>query len=259
MLTGLGGAYLPSSRLKNKVIRPIMNALYRIAFASADGIIFHNKDDRAYLASFRTIPRSRRTYIVNGSGIDLHQFSRKPLPDTNNGLTFLMITRLIRAKGIEEYCRAAQSLKAKWPNARWRLVGPEESGANSLPLEELKSYGDAVDYLGATTDVRPALGACHVYVLPSYGEGMPRTVLEALAIGRPIITTDARGCRETVDPNKNGFLVPPGDSVALAGAMERFLENPEQLELMAALSYQIALDKFDVNRVNEEMVRALGV
>ncbi|GBF27312.1 N, N'-diacetylbacillosaminyl-diphospho-undecaprenol alpha-1,3-N-acetylgalactosaminyltransferase [bacterium MnTg02] len=259
MLTGLGGVYLQSAKLKHRAIRPIMNALYRIAFACADGIIFHNKDDRAHLASFRTIPRSRRTYVVNGSGVDLQEFSRQPLPSTNNGLTFLMITRLVRTKGIEEYCRAAQSLKAKWPNARWRLVGPEESGPNSLSLEELKSYGDTVDYLGPTMDVRPALNACHVYVLPSYGEGMPRTVLEALATGRPIITTDARGCRETVEPNKNGFLVPPGDSTALAAAMERFLENPEQLEFMAALSYQIALEKFDVNQVNDEMVRALGV
>lgn len=259
MLTGLGGVYLQNMSLKHRVIRPIMNALYRIAFSGADAIIFHNKDDQAHLASLRTIPPQRPTYVVNGSGVDLEQFTRQPLPSTNNGLTFLMIARLIRGKGIEEYCSAAQHLKAKWPKARWCLVGPEESGTNSLPLKALEPYRLCVDYLGPATDVRPALGDCHVYVLPSYGEGMPRTVLEALATGRPVITTDTTGCRETVVPDQNGFLVPPRDSVALASAMERFLENPRQLEAMATESYRIAMREFDVNRVNDEMVRALGV
>ncbi len=259
MLTGLGGVYLQNISFKNRLLRPVMNTLYRAAFSGADAIIFHNDDDRAHLASIRTLPKFRPTYVVNGSGVDLQEFPRQPLPSINGGLTFLMIARLVHGKGILEYCRAAQSLKARWPNARWCLVGPEETGANGLSLEDLQAFKDFVDYLGPAGDVRPALGNCHVYVLPSYGEGMPKTVLEALATGRPVITTNTAGCRETVVPGRNGIVVPPRDADALAQAMERFLKEPRQLRAMAAESRRIAHEKFDVDLVNNEMMRALGI
>ncbi|MGI9387003.1 MAG: glycosyltransferase family 4 protein [Methyloligellaceae bacterium] len=259
MLTGLGAVYLDDVSVKNRLLRPIMNMLYRVAFSGADAIIFHNKDDRAYLSSLRALPEQRPTYVVNGSGVDLEQFSFQPLPDTTNGLNFLMISRLIRGKGIEEYCQAARALKAEWPNSRWRLLGPEDPGSMGLSLKDLRAYEDCVDYLGPANDVRPALNACHVYVLPSYGEGMPRTILEALATGRPVITTDATGCRETVTPGLNGILIPPRNYKALAAAMQRLLQTPNHLEAMATESHRIARQDFDVNRVNDKMIQALGI
>jgi glycosyltransferase involved in cell wall biosynthesis len=175
--------------------------------------------------------------------------------------TFLLIARLLRDKGIVEYVEAAKRLRAGHPNARFRLLGPMDpnpAGLSADVLERWRAEG-AIEYLGEAADVRPHLRACTVYVLPSYREGMPRTVLEAMAVGRAIVTTDAPGCRETVVEGENGFLVPPRDVGALADAMRRFIVEPGLAIAMGQRSRAIALQRFDVHRVNAVMLEAMGL
>ena len=211
------------------------------------------------MTEFGCVPERLPAVVVRGSGVDLDRYTEQPLPAISRGLTFLMISRLVRYKGVGEYCAAAWQLKSVSPASRWLLVGPEESGPAGFPRRELERYEDAVTYLGPTDDVRPYLKDCHVYVLPSYGEGMPRTVLEALATGRPVIATDTRGCRETVQHDINGLLVPVGDADALADAMSAILKRPDWIPRMARKSRLLAEAEFDVKRVNETMLGALGL
>jgi len=258
MVTGLGYAFLEGGGPKATAIRQATKMLYRRAFRASDAIIFHNVDDRGVLIDMGCVPPGHPTHVVRGSGVDLQHFAQQPMPPHKDGLTFLMIARLVGYKGIAEYCEAARQLAPEAPTARWKLIGPVEYGPAGYPLSEVSKNG-AVDYLGPADDVRPHLARAHVYVLPSYGEGMPRTVLEALATGRPVITTDARGCRETVEPGRNGLLVPPGDANALAGAMAQMLEKPDSLAKMGQESRAIAEREFDVKQVNQAMMRALGL
>lgn len=259
MLTGLGYAFLPGGGLKRRVVREASKRLYRNALKGCHGVIFHNSDDYDVLRKAGCVPSDLPVTIVDGSGVDLRTFAALPLPSAGGGLTFLMISRLLRNKGVIEYCAAAGELTERAPTARWLLVGPEESGPAGLAADQLAASGGAVTYVGAVDDVRPYLAQCHVYVLPSYGEGMPRTVLEALATGRPVITTDARGCRETVADGVNGLLVPVGDAAGLANAMETFLKRPDLIPAMAKESRRLAEDRFDVRKVNAAMLTALGL
>jgi len=259
MLTGLGYAFLTGGGAKQKLVRRVSTALYGRAFARAHAAIFHNADDAQVLIDLGCVPPELPVHIVSGSGVDLAQFPSTPLPAMGNGLTFLMIARLVGYKGVREYCEAARSLKPRFPESQWLLVGPEESGPAGFPKTELSKYAESVAYLGAADDVRPHLQRCHVYVLPSYGEGMPRTVLEALATGRPIITTDTRGCRETVAEDSNGILVQIENSAALANAMKAMLEHPDRLAEMGVRSRSLAEERFDVHRVNQAMMDALGI
>lgn len=257
MITGLGYAFLEGGGVKGAFVRALMTRLYRQALRASDGVIFHNADDAKMMKDLGVVPPGLRVTVVRGSGVDLAHYEPRPLPSATDRLTFLMITRLVRYKGVAEYCEAARLLRREGANARFLLVGPEEPGPAGFPLSELEAYSDAVTWLGPRDDVRQTIADAHVYVLPSYGEGMPRTVLEAMAMARPIITTDARGCRETVRDGVNGRLVPIRDPRALAGAMREMISCPECLGAMGAESRRLAEAEFDVARVNAAMLKAL--
>lgn len=201
--------------------------------------------------------------VVNGSGVDLASFAVKPLPDgaAQGAVRFLFIGRLLGDKGAREYAEAARLLKRNHPQVRCALVGWIDSNPNAITQEELDAWlvDGSIEFLGRLADVRPAIAACSVYVLPSYREGTPRTVLEAMAMGRAIITTDAPGCRETVVPGDNGFLVPVQDVNALAQAMRRFVEDPALQLSMGARSRKMAEDKYDVHKVNAMMLAGMWV
>ncbi len=259
MVTGLGYAFLDGGGLKADLIRRVTAALYARAFAVSHCAVFHNADDRAVLAETGCLPASLPTVVVRGSGVDLDHFALQPMPPLDQAPTFLMIARLVRYKGIAEYCTAADMVKSQLPSARFLLAGPEESGPAGFPVSELEAAGSAVSYLGPVDDVRPLLAQAHIYVLPSYGEGMPRTVLEALAIGRPVITSDARGCRETVVAGKNGLLVAPRSAEALARAMSELAARGDKLTAMGRESRRLAETTFDVRKVNAAMLEALGL
>ncbi len=175
--------------------------------------------------------------------------------------TFLLIARLLGDKGVREYVEAVRRIKARYPDVVFRLVGWIDENPNAIREQELNDWVSegVVEYLGRLSDVRPAIADCTVYVLPSYREGTPRTVLEAMAMGRPIITTDAPGCRETVVDGENGFLVPVKAVDELVSAMEKFVLFPGLVEKMGRRSREIAEAKYDVNAVNAVMLREMGI
>lgn len=253
LITGLGFAFSDDGGFKRRLSRVVAGHLYRRALARATSIIFQNPDDRAFFRE-KGITRHDDAFVVNGSGIDLAHFTPAPLPETP---IFLMIARLLVAKGVREYAAAAATVKARHPQARFRLVGYLDPSPDGVTQSEIDSWAGAVDFVGRLDDVRPALAAARVYVLPSsYREGTPRSSLEAMAMGRAIVTTDVPGCRETVVDGVNGLLVPGRDATALAAAMERFVADPELAERMGRESRRIAEEKFNVHHVNAAILAA---
>jgi glycosyltransferase involved in cell wall biosynthesis len=197
--------------------------------------------------------------VVNGSGVDIQEYGHAGLPE--GPVVFLMIARLLVAKGVREYVQAAKHLRAEFPSARFLLAGWLDEGPDSVGAKELAAWEDegAVEYLGRLADVKPALRGCSAYILPSYREGTPRTVLEAMSIGRAIITTDAPGCRETVIDGHNGYLVPVRSVQPLSDAIRRLLDSPEDLKRMGDASRRLAEEKYDVKKVNAVMLREMGI
>lgn len=257
LITGAGYAFTGGSEPKRLVSRAAAALLYRAALKRSDVIIFQNYDDERLFRDLRLVPRDCETHIVNGSGIDLEHFAPVGLPRRP---AFLMISRLLKDKGIREFAQAAKRLKAEHPDVPIALVGFLDPSPDSLTrgeLDELIRCG--IEFKGRLADVRPAIADCSVYVLPSYREGTPRSVLEAMAMGRPVITTDAPGCRETVSDGVNGFLVPPRDAKALHDAMVRFVNDHGLAAPMGLQSRQIAESKYDVREINRTMLQLCGL
>lgn len=258
LVTGLGYVFMDGALLRKRVIRWIACHLYRWALQGSEQIFFQNPDDQEEFARLGILAPDARVCLVNGSGVDLARYREAPVAD---GPTFLMIARLLRDKGVVEYVQAAILVKARYPEARFILVGGLDPNPAAISNEEIEAWvaAGAIEYWGELSDVRPALASCSVYVLPSYREGTPRTVLEAMAVGRAIITTDAPGCRETVEQGGNGFLVPVRNADSLAEAMFRLIETPELVCAMARRSREIAKEKYDVKKVNAMMLKAMGL
>lgn len=259
LITGLGYAFTGEARGKRALVKRVVQFLYGLALRRATLIFFQNPDDRADFTRMSLIPSGIPVEVVNGSGVDVEAFAPAPLPD--GPIRFLLIARLLGDKGIREYAAAAALVKVRWPDAEFHLVGGVDDNPNGIDEDEVLAWQAAgqVIWHGAALDVRPALAAAHVYVLPSYREGTPRTVLEAMAMARPVITTDAPGCRETVQPGINGLLVPVRDVPALASAMEHILASPLLIESMALASRRLAEEKYDVRRVNAAMIAAMAL
>jgi glycosyltransferase involved in cell wall biosynthesis len=260
MVTGMGFGFEPGGGLARRIIPAITRNLFRIGCAASDTVIFHNSDNRDYFLAEKLLKKPEKAVVVGGSGVDLAHFTRQPLPAAPaDELVFLLIARIVRYKGILEYARAAEALKQRFPRARFLLAGYRDSNPLAYTDEEWRFIERNVEYLGHSSDVRELYSQAHIYVLPSYGEGMPRTVLEALASGRPIVTTDTYGCRDTVEEGVNGHLVPVKQWQPLADAMEKFLTGASPVEAMGDASYERARRMFDVDIVNRDMQAALGV
>lgn len=258
LITGLGYAFTDgtSGGLKRLVAGVMASSLYRLALGRADRVLFQNPDDRDLFLERGLLRDHGQVGVVDGSGVDLDHYSPAPLPE---GPVFLMVSRLLYAKGVREYARAAAALKARYPHARFQLAGWRDDGPDTVSEAELQDFIDGgVEFLGRLDDVRPALAAARIYVLPSYREGTPRSVLEAMAMGRPIITTDAPGCRETVVEGENGLRVPPQDAAALEAAMEQLILHPEQAVAMGQASLERVRARYDVHRVNAQILSAVG-
>lgn len=256
LITGLGYAFTQPSA---GGLGQLVPWLYSIALKRAHLVFFQNPDDQTLFQSRGILPNNVRSVVVNGSGVDLAAFSAVPVP--TGTARFLLIGRLLGAKGVREYAKAARRVRALYPNVRFVLVGWIDEAPDAIGQAELGEWiasGD-IEYLGRLDDVRPALSECNVFVLPSYREGTPRTVLEAMAVGRAIITTDAPGCRETVNDSDNGFLVPVKSVDRLVEAMSRFIEAPELAVSMGQRSREIAESKYDVHLVNIVMLREIGL
>lgn len=256
LITGLGYAF--TANRSGFLIR-IVRCLYRIGLAKASLVIFQNADDRALFERLGITQPHHRTMVVDGSGVDVSRFCQRPVPTAP--ATFLMIARLLGDKGVREYVEAARQVKVRFPAARFQLAGWIDDNPDAISGVELDGWiaSGTIEFLGRLEDVRPALEGCSVYVLPSYREGTPRTVLEAMAVGRAIITTDAPGCRQTTVDGANGFLVPVRSADDLAVAMSRFLIEPGLALVMGRRSRKIAEQKYDVRKVNEIMLDAMGL
>ncbi len=257
LITGVGYAFAEKPTGKRALVSRAVRALYRAALAQATKVFFQNHDDLQLFDALCLVPPATPRVVVAGSGVDLKHFARRPAPAGSP--SFLLIARLLGDKGVREYFAAAEQIRARYPDVRVDLVGPPDQspdGISRRELDDLLAPG-TIRWHGEAEDVRPLIAKCGVYALPSYREGTPRTVLEAMAIGRPIITTDAPGCRETVVDGVNGFLVPPRSVGALAEAMLRFLDTPSIAEPMARESRRMVEERFDVRLVSGHMLREM--
>jgi glycosyltransferase involved in cell wall biosynthesis len=257
MITGLGYGFGNRS-IKQKLVGFVMRILYRVALKRSAGIFFQNPDDLSIFSTLNLLPKKVPATIINGSGVDLTWYSPQPLPAE---MIFLFVARLLEEKGIREYYQAARMLKKKYPHARFQIAGDYDVNPTSIHPEEIKKWQSdgIIEYLGKFDDIRPCYKNAKVFVLPSYREGTPRTVLEAMSMGRPVITTDTPGCRETVVDGENGFLVPVKDPEMLANAMERFIFDPRLAIEMGEKSLRYAVEKYDVHKVNAVILNAMGL
>nr|WP_279052439.1 glycosyltransferase family 4 protein [Acinetobacter tandoii] len=264
MLEGLGYTFTEQPEglsHKTKFIRYIQVFLYKIALPMLDQLIFLNPDDPKDLLEKYSI-KVKKVVILGGIGLNLQEYPYQPVDDISLPIKFLFIGRLLKEKGIHEFVQAAKLVKKQYPKTQFTILGQIDTfNIGALQQSELDDLiaSNVVHYLGWVNNVKDWITNSHVFVLPSYREGVPRSTQEAMAIGRAIITTDVPGCRETVIQNRNGFIIPRWDSKALAENMIYFIENPKQIRFMGDESHKIALDKFDVEQVNQRLQNILGV
>lgn len=264
MIEGLGNAFTPNDKngfsFKTKTIQRIQILLYKRALPILDTLIFLNPDDHKDLVDKFNI-KVKNTVVLGGIGVDLDRLAYVPF-DNQNPVSFVFIARLLKEKGVYEYLEAAKKVKAKYPKTKFYILGGfDDKNPFALRRSELETYlsSDIVDYPGHVDNVDDYLIKSSVFVLPSfYREGVPRSTQEAMAIGRPIITTDAPGCRETVVDGINGFLIPPFDSAILADKMMKFIDKPELINIMGKESRKIAELKFDIDKVNNRLINIIN-
>lgn len=257
LIAGLGSIYLGHG-LKNKVVKTIMSALYKQAFKRSKKVFFQNNDDKQTMLN-EGLLKEDKIVMIHGSGVNVEKFEPTELPSVP---TFLYIGRLIRDKGVGEYLDACVKIKEEYGDkVRCLLVGPYDSNPSAFQPEELQPLVEKgiVEYFGEQSDVRPFICQCSIYVLPSYHEGTPKTVLESMAMGRAIITTDAPGCKETVVDGENGYLTEVKNADDVVAKMKKLIEHPETVAAMGKKSRQMACDIFDVKKVNDTILRTMGM
>jgi glycosyltransferase involved in cell wall biosynthesis len=256
LVTGLGFAF-QGENFKRKLLTKFVSFLYKFALKDSKAVIFQNIDNRNVFVK-KGIVELSKTHVVNGSGVDMEKYNVVDLP-SNNSIVFLCVSRLLGEKGLREYAESAKIVKKKFPNVEFNLVGPEDSSLDSISLSEVSSWSDYISYKGSTNDVRPYIKDSHVYVLPSYHEGLPRSTLEAMSMGRPILTTNAVGCKDTVENGVNGFKVQVKSVDELSKKMIWFIEFSDQINKMGLESRKMVEDKFDVHKVNKEILKIMSI
>jgi glycosyltransferase involved in cell wall biosynthesis len=255
----LGPAFMEGASRSVWPERQGMKAFFRGVFTLSDAVIFHSAHDLRYALDFHLLSKSKPRLVIGGWGEDLQRNFQRQLPPLDPGVLFLMAAPLDRLQGIEEYCEAAKLMRLKARRARFFLASLPGENASPYPLQELKRYREFVQYIGPVDDAASLIGRCHAVVAPGYGNGAPRALFQALALGRPVITTDTRSCRDFVRQGVNGFTVPVRDAEALARAMTQILQRPDQIPLMSEESRRIALRFYDINSVNALVLEALGL
>lgn len=257
MIEGLGNSftsYKEGITNKAKIIQRIQVVLYKLALPRLDKVIFLNPDDKKDLIDTYSI-KVKSLAILGGIGVDLNKFAFSPPPQ--NQISFIFIARLLKEKGVFEFLAAAEEIKKEYPEVIIRVLGGFDSdNPFALPSDTLEYYikNKIIDYLGHVDNVPEIISQSSIFVLPSYREGVPRSTQEAMAIGRGIITTDVAGCRETIEDQRNGFLIPPYSAEAVAEKMRYFIEHPEAVITMGLESRKIAEQKFNINEVNQRLI-----
>lgn len=263
MLEGLGYTFTEQPEglsKKTQLIKEIQVFLYKVALPKLDQLIFLNPDDPKDLLGQHSI-KVKKVEILGGIGLNLEHY--KLSTNFPSNITFIFVARLLAEKGIHEYIKAAKIVKSTYPKVKFTILGAiDKEALGSLKKEDLESLiqTNIIEYPGHVSNVSEWIENSSVFVLPSYyREGVPRSTQEAMAIGRAIITTDVPGCRETVVEGVNGFLIPKWNSEALAEKMIYFIERPEEIRVMGAESYKIAVEKFDAEKVNQRLMNILGL
>lgn len=256
-VSGLGRAFIRRSLLTRVVM-----LLYRSTFGRALHVFFQNQDDLDIFVQAGLVP-ARLTERLPGSGVDLQRFQPVATPAREaTAPVFLLVARMLWDKGVGEYVAAARQVRTRYPAARFQLLGfADVANPSAIPRAQLDAWvaEGVVEYLGATDDVRPRLAEADCVVLPSYREGVPRTLLEAAATARPVITTDAPGCRDTVRDGVTGWLCRPADADDLARCLLEFAAtSKEQRAAMGARARQFMEECFDERLVISRYLQLAG-
>lgn len=243
--------------LKGTVLRLLSFPMLQLAYRLAHAVCFQNEDDRALFLEKRLVRDPQKAFVTNGSGVNLTRFSPAPLPREER---FLYLARITPTKGIREFLEAAAIVKRKVPGAVFDIVGPMDAAVEGTidNLVQKACENGVVSYHGPTDNVPLWLSRCRYFVYPSYyPEGVPRCAIQAAACGRPVLTCNTPGCRETVVNGVTGFAVEPESPELLAEKMIWMTEHPEEVSLMAKRSRELAERKFDVNEVNAQILKHL--
>lgn len=260
LIEGLGYLFADGNEgksVRRKLLRGMAMLLFRIAMLAVQKVVFLNCDDAGFFRDNR-LARPEKIAMLGPIGVDLDKL--RPIPPFETPVTFALIARLLREKGVCDYVEAARIVKDRHGDTRFLLIGDRDANPGSVTSEELQSWTEAgiVEWPGHVDNVEDWLARTSVFVLPSYyREGVPRSTQEAAALGRAIITTDAVGCRETVVDGRNGFMVPVRSVDELGQAMLRFVEEPELIARMGAASRTLAEERFDARIWNERMAHLL--
>lgn len=250
----MGLGFVPASpRLTARLLRPLLlGALRWVLCARASVVLVQNPDDRAVIARLGVAPD--RIAMIRGAGIDIERFA--PAPEPDGPVRVSLVARLIREKGIAEFVAAARAIHRQRDDVVFTLVGdPDEGSPSAVPVEQLRAWQaeGVVEWHGFTEDVPAVWAASHVAALPSfYGEGVPSSLIEAAACGRPIVATDMPGCREIARDGENALLVPPRDAGALAAAIGRLADDQPLRARLGAAGRRIAKQEFSDAQVAAE-------
>lgn len=258
LICGLGLLFCSDS-VKIKALRVVCGKMYKHALRNNTKVIFQNQDDIDEFVK-RGYVKKNQCELVNGSGVNLKKFSRNKIP--KGPVSFLMVSRFLKEKGAMEYFEAAKMVKEKYPDVKFAYIGAIDKNKNAIDLDYMKPYIDAgvVEYVPETNEVEKYVAKCSVFVLPSYyREGIPKTLLEATAMGRPIITTNTPGCRETVVVGKNGLFAKTKNSRDLANRMIEMIKNKDNLQKMGDESYKLCLEKFTIDIINNRMMEIMEI
>jgi len=259
LIAGLGSIFRNDViSIRQKIIRVLFSIQYKIALASVNIIFFQNIDDSKLLIKKHIINKKSKICYINGSGVNLEKYKQYPMVKENR---FLFVGRLIRDKGIIEYLEAARIVKTKYKNATFEVVGYYDTNPTAVSPAEIEPYfnsGIAI-FHGKQTNVINYLKNAYAFVLPSYHEGTPKSVLEAMAVGRPIITTNVPGCKETVVNGWNGILVPDKNVHQLVDAIIWLIEHPDIAVKMGQASRTMAVEKFDVKKINSVLMDMMNL
>lgn len=254
-ISGLGTAFI-----RENFITKIVKWLYKIALRKSAKVFFQNKDDLNFFID-KGLVETKRVGLLPGSGVDVHRFRPEANPTPRTQFVFLFVARMLKDKGISELVTATRLLKKQYPHVECQLLGfLDVQNSSAVSMQEMQTWVDegVVNYLGVSDSVVDFLRQADCVVLPSYREGVPRSLLEAASVGKAIITTNAVGCREVVDDGINGFLCQPRSVNDLKAKMEKMLLLPEEQRLqMGRKGREKVLKQFDEQIVIDRYVQAI--
>ena len=259
LISGVGYIFTNQEKRRNKLIFYLTKFLYKIALKNSRAVFFQNYDDIKLFRELGMIASSSKVIKLNGSGVNLEKF--KFSVNERKQIKFLMVSRLLKDKGVYEYLDAAEKVKAKYPQVKFALIGDIDENPSSITRAEVEkiSKKGVVEHLRQSESIYESICESTVCVLPSYREGTPRFLLEALSVGRPVITTNTAGCKDTVKDGWNGYLIEVGSSEALKRAFIHCIENSENLKCFGVNSRKWAEKHFDVDLVNQKILKELNL